>query len=134
MRYTLENSILKVELDSFGAEIKSVFSKTTDREYLWNGDKKYWGRTSPVLFPFVGGLQNKEYHYNGKTYPMGQHGFARDMEHSLLNQDNTSIWFELLSNEFGKRLMESEKHRRLSNVFFHRRPSRFPLPNPWGSG
>ena len=99
MRYTLENSILKVELDSFGAEIKSVFSKTTDREYLWNGDKIYWGRTSPVLFPFVGGLQNKEYHYNGKTYPMGQHGFARDMEHSLLNQDNTSIWFELLSNE-----------------------------------
>ena len=99
MRYILENNILKVELDSFGAEIKSIYSKAKDQNYLWNGDKKYWGRTSPVLFPFVGSLKNKEYHYQGKTYPMGQHGFARDMEHRMLNQNDTSILFELISNE-----------------------------------
>ena len=54
MRYTLENENLKVEIDSFGAEIKSVKRKSDNFEYMWCGDKKYWGRTSPVLFPFVG--------------------------------------------------------------------------------
>ena len=66
MRYTLENENLKVEIDSFGAEIKSVKRKSDNFEYMWCGDKKYWGRTSPVLFPFVGAPKNKEYRYDGK--------------------------------------------------------------------
>ena len=99
MRYILENEKLRVEIDSFGAEIKSVISKADRREYMWCGDKKYWARTSPVLFPFVGSLKNKEYVAKGKTYPMGQHGFARDMEHELLRQSDDTIWFSLKSNE-----------------------------------
>lgn len=99
MRYVLENEALRVEIDSFGAEIKSVRSKLEDREYMWYADSKYWGRTSPVLFPFVGSLKNKEYHYQGKTYPMGQHGFARDMEHTMVRQEDNCIWFSLKSTE-----------------------------------
>ena len=95
MRYTLENENLKVEIDSFGAEIKSVKRKSDDREYMWCGDKKYWGRTSPVLFPFVGAPKNKEYRYEGKTYSMGQHGFARDMEFTLNGQTAETISFVL---------------------------------------
>lgn len=99
MRYTLENENLKAEIDSFGAELKSVRRKTDDREYMWQADPKYWGRTSPVLFPFVGAPKNKEYRYEGKTYPMGQHGFARDMEFELESQAGQSIWFVLESTE-----------------------------------
>ncbi len=99
MRYVLENEALRVEINSFGAEIKSVRSKSEDKEYMWYGDSKYWGRTSPVLFPFVGSLKNKEYHYQGKTYPMGQHGFARDMEHAMVRQEENGIWFSLKSTE-----------------------------------
>lgn len=99
MRYVLENDVLRVEMDSFGAELKSVWSKETKMEYMWQGDPTFWGRTSPVLFPFVGSLKNKEYIYQGKHYPMGQHGFARDMEHQLVSKTDSEIWFELLSNE-----------------------------------
>lgn len=95
MRYVLENDRLRVEIDSFGAEVKSIRSKDNDREYMWYADKKYWGRTSPVLFPFVGSLKNKEYCYKGKTYQMGQHGFARDMEHTMTEQTKDTIWFVL---------------------------------------
>ena len=95
MRYTLENENLKVEIDSFGAEIKSVKRKSDNFEYMWCGDKKYWGRTSPVLFPFVGAPKNKEYRYDGKTYTMGQHGFARDMEFTLEAQTEENISFVL---------------------------------------
>ena len=96
MRYILENDTLRVEIESFGAEIKSVKRKADGREYMWCGDPEYWGRTSPVLFPFVGAPKNKEYRYEGRTYPMGQHGFARDMEFALEAQ---SIWFVLSSTE-----------------------------------
>ena len=99
MRYVLENDALRVEIDSFGAELKSVKDKNTHQEYMWQGDPQYWGRTSPILFPFVGSLKDKCYTYNGQTYPMGQHGFARDMEHTLLSKTETSITFELVHTE-----------------------------------
>lgn len=99
MRYYLENEILRAEIDSFGAELKSVRRKADDREYMWYADKTYWARTSPVLFPFVGSLKNKEFVYNGKHYPMGQHGFARDLEHTLLSHEEREIWFSLSSTE-----------------------------------
>lgn len=99
MRYVLENDILRVEVDSFGAELKSVRNQAENREYMWYADKKYWGRTSPVLFPFVGSLKNKEFIVDGKAYPMGQHGFARDMEHTLEAQTASELHFSLASTE-----------------------------------
>ena len=99
MRYFIENSRLKVEIDSFGAEVKSVLNKNNYREYMWYGNGKYWGRTSPVLFPFVGSLKDKKYTWEGKEYPMGQHGFARDNEFTLVSQTDDEIWFEFTSNE-----------------------------------
>ncbi|MDD6307056.1 MAG: aldose 1-epimerase family protein [Clostridiales bacterium] len=99
MRYELQNEQLKIEIDSFGAELKAVTRISDGRQYLWYADAKYWGRTSPVLFPFVGVPKNKEYRYAGKTYPMGQHGFARDMEFVLETQEKNRIWFCLSSTE-----------------------------------
>lgn len=95
MRYVLENETLCVEIDSFGAEVKSVKRKSDNKEYMWHGDKKYWGRTSPVLFPFVGGCKDKQYCYEGQTYSIGQHGFARDMEFELETQTANEIWFSI---------------------------------------
>lgn len=99
MRYVLENEKLRVEIDSYGAELKSVKDKLTNREYMWQGDPKYWGRTSPVLFPFVGKLKNDSFLHEGKTYTMKQHGFARDMEHQILSKTETEIYFKLVTSE-----------------------------------
>ena len=99
MRYFLTNDRIKVEIDSFGAEIKSVINRNNMREYMWYGDPKFWGRTSPVLFPFVGSLKDKKYSWNGVEYPMGQHGFARDNEFDLIRQTDDEIWFSFKSNE-----------------------------------
>ena len=54
----LENDQIEVIVNYYGAELRSLRKKATDQEYLWNADAKYWGRTSPVLFPFVGGVKN----------------------------------------------------------------------------
>jgi galactose mutarotase-like enzyme len=79
--------------------MKSLKGLATGAEYLWKGDPVYWGRTAPVLFPFVGGVYEKQFRTKGQTYPMGQHGFARDMDFTLLSQTEDAIWFVLESNE-----------------------------------
>lgn len=99
MRKFIENDLLKVEIDTLGAEVKSVMNKENNREYMWYGNPVYWNRTSPVLFPFVGNVRGKKYYVNGKEYSMGQHGFARDMEFDCISQSNNEIWFLLTSTE-----------------------------------
>ena len=49
---TLSNSVLTVQIAEHGAELQSI--KKDGKEYLWQGDAKFWGRRSPVLFPIVG--------------------------------------------------------------------------------
>ncbi len=97
--YELKNKFLSIKVDSHGAELKSLKRLTDNQEYMWKGDPAFWGRTSPVLFPFVGGVNQKLYRVDGKEYAMNQHGFARDMEFELVSRSETEIWFELQSNE-----------------------------------
>ena len=97
--YQLKNQELTLKISSKGAEMKSLKDNKTNQEYLWHGDSAYWGRTSPVLFPIVGNYREKESVFEGKTYSMSQHGFARDMEFTLESQKEEEIWFELKENE-----------------------------------
>ncbi len=97
--YVLENDYLKVTFRNKSAEMISIIKKETGVEYLWNGDAKYWGWSSPVLFPFVGSLRDKTYTYEGNQYHLNQHGFARQQEFDFISQTEDEIWFELNSNE-----------------------------------
>lgn len=95
----LSNEKLEIKVNYHGAELRSVKGKSTGTEYLWNADSKYWGRSSPVLFPFVGSVKDKKYQYEGQQYPMNQHGFARDMDFELISQNENEIWFGVDSTE-----------------------------------
>ena len=97
--YQLENEHIYLEVASHGAELVRLVGKKTKKEYLFDGDTKYWKRHSPILFPFVGGVKNKEYRYNGKTYTMTQHGFARDSEFKCIHAGKETSIFLLTSTE-----------------------------------
>lgn len=97
--YELKNDAVTAGFVRHGGEMKSLRSNASGVEYLWEGNPVYWGRTAPVLFPFVGGVYQKEYRTGGKAYPMGQHGFARDMDFELLSQSAEELWFVLQSDE-----------------------------------
>ena len=84
-KYVLENDFLAIEVSTFGAELQSIKDKTTGYEYLWYGDKAYWARRSPILFPIVGKVWNGRMLYHDKEYPLSQHGFARDCEFEAIN-------------------------------------------------
>ena len=112
----LENDRLKVEVSAFGAELHSIYNKTTGFEYLWHGDKSYWARRSPVLFPIVGKVWDGRMKYCGAEYALSQHGFARDCEFAKLDEKQMSellpkadegaqkCGFVLYSNEETKKL------------------------------
>jgi len=95
----LKNEFLTVKTKSLGAELTSIITNKTGREYLWQGDPAFWKRQSPVLFPIVGSLWNGEYQNNDITYRMSQHGFARDKEFTLQNYTSDEIFYSLRSND-----------------------------------
>ena len=84
MKQTLKNNLLTVEIDSHGAELHSIVNNISGHEYLWQADKAFWGRRSPVLFPMVGSVWNGVFRMDGKEFALGQHGFARDCEFNLM--------------------------------------------------
>lgn len=94
---TLTNGIITIGVNDHGAELCSLMCK--GREYLWGAYPEYWKRHSPVLFPIVGSLWNGEFRSKGKTYKMSQHGFARDMDFTLLSVSDDEIWYELRSTD-----------------------------------
>lgn len=98
MLYNIANEELTVSVESFGAEIRSIKDQN-GLEYMWQADPTYWKRTSPILFPLVGNYKDKESVYDGKTYTLSQHGFARDMEFDLVDSSKDRIVMRLEENE-----------------------------------
>lgn len=98
MRYTLENEQIRLTVDTLGAQPVSVITKKTGEECLWQGDPAVWGRHAPILFPYTGKLPGDHMEVNGISYPGGQHGFARDVEHELAEQTKDKLVLRLRAN------------------------------------
>ncbi len=99
MIYSIENAQLKISVNSFGAELYSVFSKKTETEYLWQGDEKFWTGRAYNLFPFIGRMYEGYFRYDGKEYPSRAHGLARYFEFLLESKTESSLTFLFTSNE-----------------------------------
>ncbi|MBP1045783.1 aldose 1-epimerase family protein [Enterococcus sp. BWM-S5] len=104
MTVIIENDQLIATIAEEGAELISLKSKESGLEYIWQGDPEFWGRHAPVLFPFVGRLKEGRYSYQGKTYPMGQHGFARDQVFEVIEKGDEMISLSLKSSETTRKI------------------------------
>ena len=92
MQATIHNEFLTLTVDTHGAEAVSL-KNAAGQEMLWQADPAVWKRHAPILFPWTGKLTGGAFTHKGKTYPGGQHGFARDVEHTLLcaEGDTTAV-------------------------------------------
>ncbi len=93
----LKNDILTVQVNEHGAELASI--KKGSKEYLWQAEPPFWNRRSPVLFPIVGSVWEGKYRVGGQVYEMGQHGFARDMDFTVVSESDTEVLYRLTSND-----------------------------------
>jgi galactose mutarotase-like enzyme len=94
----IENEHIRVLFSSKGAELQHITGVDSGTEYLWSGDAKHWPKFSPVLFPIIGALKENSYQFDGKTYALPRHGFARDMDFEVNKISELEILFTLTAN------------------------------------
>lgn len=75
---------LRARIKPRGAELSSLCD-ARGQELLWQAGPA-WPRHAPLLFPIVGRLREDTAWFGDMACPMGQHGFARDMGFTLLEQ------------------------------------------------
>ena len=83
--HTLQSEAISATIKGAGAELCSL-SNAEGLELLWQAGPA-WPRHAPLLFPIVGRLKNDQLRHRGKTYPMTQHGFARDRRFAWLRRE-----------------------------------------------
>ncbi len=105
--HLLRSDGVTAAVKAFGAELCSL-RNADGFELLWQAGPR-WPRHSPMLFPIVGRLNQDELHHDGKTYPMTQHGFARDLKFDWLARDGSSCSLLLTDND--------ETHKRYPFAF-----------------
>jgi galactose mutarotase-like enzyme len=75
--HTISNGLISATIKAEGAELCSLMN-AQEHQLMWQAGPA-WPRHAPILFPIVGRLKNDALISRGKTYPMKQHGFARDL-------------------------------------------------------
>ena len=94
----LKNNKLKATFNELGAELVSLINLETGKEIIWGGNPDFWGGKSPVLFPTVGALKDDSYIFEGETYEMLRHGFARRKFFDVKSSSENEVVFELQSD------------------------------------
>lgn len=89
--FTISNGELVVQINSYGATLWSIKDMADGTEYLWQGNDQYWKDRSPNLFPYVGRMTGKRYTLEGKEYTMNIHGFAKDTQFEILDEQKDVI-------------------------------------------
>lgn len=82
--HTLRGDGIAATILAQGAELSSL-RNADGVELVWQAGPQ-WPRHAPVLFPIVGRLKNDTLRHGGKSYPMTQHGFARDRRFAWVEQ------------------------------------------------
>ena len=95
MDYFIENTYLRATVNARGAELSSLYNRNTQAELLWQGSPAIWNGHSPLLFPIVGKLKDDQYQWEGKTYTMPKHGFAKSSLFTLSAQTADAITLTL---------------------------------------
>ncbi|WP_447636709.1 aldose 1-epimerase family protein [Flavobacterium microcysteis] len=97
MNIVLQYKELTATINTKGAELISL--KKNTREYIWEGNPKFWDKHSPILFPIVGTLKNGQYKYANKHYELSRHGFARDNDFHINEAAQNKVEFSFSSSE-----------------------------------
>ena len=94
---TISNESLRVTVSPVGAEVQNVTDVQTGREYLWQGDARWWSGRSPILFPIVGGMWNGTCRIDGRELSIPKHGFVRKSTWTCTERHAESVRFETYS-------------------------------------
>ncbi|MHA6769138.1 aldose 1-epimerase family protein [Sphingobium ummariense] len=113
---TIASPELTAAINPLGAELSSL-RDGEGRELMTDADPRWWTGQAPLLFPFVGRSRGDVYRYRGHEFPMAQHGFARRMGFSPVDQSDHAVTLRL----------EADAQTRAAYPFDFRLDMRFAL-------
>ena len=93
---TIENALLKVEIDEVGAQISHVIDKMGNFDYIWNGSQ--WPYHAPIKFPIIGKLNNQG-QLQDKIDGINENGFAYDMKWTVVDKGDDRVSLTLTQSE-----------------------------------
>ena len=114
--YIIENNFLKVSVCEKGAELYSIYDKEMEKETLWYGDKAFWERRSPLLFPNVGRNYENYCIYKGQRFDTELHGFARGSLFQCIEEKEDLLRFQLSDTAATRSYFPSGFKRKISSA------------------
>ena len=97
MLHTIRSPFLTVSVKEKGAELQSILDRD-GREYLWQGDPRYWPDRALNIFPYVARLTRGRYEMDGQTYSMDIHGLSPYLPFTLTEKTHTAMTLTLFSD------------------------------------
>jgi galactose mutarotase-like enzyme len=89
---------LTATINPLGAELWSL-NDAQGRALMTDADPRWWTGHAPLLFPFVGRSRGDAYRLEGVSYPVAQHGFARQRRFDVAEQAAGAVIFRLEAND-----------------------------------
>jgi len=98
--HTIKNKFLQVSVMEIGAELCSIKSVKSSKEYVWQANPDVWDSHAPNLFPVIGCLKEDGFVYKGREYKCPKHGFVRNNKGvRLVEKTENSLAFTLMYSE-----------------------------------
>jgi len=91
---TIGSGDMSAAINPLGAELWSLKDRQ-GRELMTDADPRWWTGHAPLLFPFVGRSRGDVYRFEGRDYPMPQHGFARRKVFDVADRSGDAVTFRL---------------------------------------
>ncbi|MCO6403970.1 aldose 1-epimerase family protein [Aurantimonas endophytica] len=95
-RHGISAEGISAVISDHGAELVSL-RDAAGEELLWQAGPE-WPRHAPVLFPIVGKLAGDALRHQGREYPLGQHGFARDRRFAWIERAADRVVLRLVDD------------------------------------
>ncbi|MGQ1909264.1 aldose 1-epimerase family protein [Marinifilum sp. RC60d5] len=100
MIHSIQNETLQISVKETGAELCSIKSIASGKEFIWQANPDIWASHAPNLFPIIGCLKDNALIYDGKEYATPKHGFIRNnSDIKLLDKSENKLSFVLQSND-----------------------------------
>ena len=116
---SIRNDELSVVIAERGAELWSV--RCGGKEYLWQGDPRFWTGRAPILFPICGAVKDNWYLLDGVRYDIPKHGFAKEMDFEVDYHDKSSAVMLLRDTEETRKMFPFAFELRVSFMLRGRR-------------
>ena len=95
---TISSGRLTAGIAALGAELQHLTDRD-GRDLQWDGDPAFWTGRAPILFPVIGLLEDGSYRFDGISYPMPKHGFARHATFETVDRSSDAVTFRLAASD-----------------------------------